>query len=76
MIDGGKNRGGIFQYLRRNLASPWGNVEEWGRVVSEMMGHATYSITADIYQAVPDEMQRIAADHLDTMLGAVASGIG
>jgi prepilin-type N-terminal cleavage/methylation domain-containing protein/prepilin-type processing-associated H-X9-DG protein len=32
-IDGGVNRGGIFQYLRRNTASPWGNIEEWGVVV-------------------------------------------
>jgi len=37
------------------------------------MGHATYSITADIYQAVPDEMQRIAADHLDSILGGMAN---
>jgi prepilin-type N-terminal cleavage/methylation domain-containing protein/prepilin-type processing-associated H-X9-DG protein len=32
-IDGGLQRGGIFQYLRRNVTSPWGNIEEWGRVV-------------------------------------------
>jgi prepilin-type processing-associated H-X9-DG protein len=33
LIDGGQPRGGIFQYLRRNTVSPWGDVEEWGRVV-------------------------------------------
>jgi prepilin-type processing-associated H-X9-DG protein len=32
-IDGGKHRGGIFQYLRRNTVSPWGDIEEWGSIV-------------------------------------------
>ena len=41
--------------------------------MSEMMGHANYSITADIYQHVPDELQRLAADQLDAMLSAVAA---
>jgi hypothetical protein len=40
-----------------------------------MLGHANYSVTANIYQHVPDDLQRLAADHLGTMLSAVtASG--
>jgi integrase len=42
-----------------------------GRVVMEMMGHADYAITANVYQHVPDELQLLAADQIDKLLGAV-----
>jgi integrase len=42
-------------------------------MVSEMMGHANYSIAANIYQHVPDELQRLAADQLDVMPSAFAA---
>jgi integrase len=67
--------GHTFHGLRHDFAGLLLAAGVPGRVVSEMMGHANYSITANIYQHVPDELQRLAADHLDTMLSAVtASG--
>ena len=45
-----------------------------GRVVMEMMGHADYSITANRYQHVPDELQRLAADRIDALLGGLDGG--
>jgi hypothetical protein len=38
----------------------------------EMMGHSDYSITANRYQHVPDELQYLAADRLDAMLSAMS----
>ena len=38
----------------------------------EMMGHADYAIAANVYQHVPDELQVLAADRLDEVLGAAA----
>jgi integrase len=61
-----------FHGLRHDFAGLLLAARVPGRVVSEMMGHANYSITADIYQHVPDELQRLAADQLDAMLSAVA----
>jgi integrase len=40
----------------------------------EMMGHADYSITANRYQHVPDELQRLAADRIDALLGGLDGG--
>jgi integrase len=36
-----------------------------------MMGHSNYTVTANRYQHVPDELQREAADRLDAVLAAV-----
>jgi len=62
-----------FHGLRHDFAGLLLAAHVPGRVVSEMMGHANYSITADIYQHVPDELRRLAADQLDTMLSAVVA---
>src|SRR5258708_39810453 len=62
-----------FHGLRHDFAGLLLAANVPGRVVSEMMGHANYSITADIYQHVPDELQRLAADQLDAMLSAVVA---
>jgi hypothetical protein len=37
--------------------------------MQEMVGHVSRHITMGCYQHVPDELQRDAADRLDTVLG-------
>lgn len=58
-----------FHKLRHDFAGLLLQHDIPGRVVSEMMGHSTYTITANLYQHVPDAMQLLAADRLDQMLG-------
>jgi integrase len=57
-----------FHGLRHDFASllPAAGVPD--RVVMEMMGHSTISMTANRYQHVPDELQHVAADRLDAVL--------
>ena len=75
-FDSVRERAGLdshtFHGLRHDFAGLLLAAGVPGRVVMEMMGHADYAITANIYQHVPDELQRLAADHLDAMLSAVA----
>ena len=62
--------GHTFHGLRHDFAGLlFGAAGVPARVVSEMMGHADYSITANLYQHVTDELQIMAADRLDEMLG-------
>jgi integrase len=65
--------GRTFHSLRHDFAGLMLAAGIPGRVVSEMMGHASYSITANTYQHVPDELQRLAASQLDSMVRAVGS---
>jgi integrase len=58
-----------FHELRHDFAGLLLQHDIPGRVVSEMMGHSDYSITANLYQHVPDALQRLAADRLDELLG-------
>ena len=45
-------------------------IGEFGRrVVSERLGHATITLTADTYSHVLPTMQRAAADKLEEMFG-------
>jgi site-specific recombinase XerD len=37
-------------------------------VVSKILGHGGYAITADIYAEVQEELQRNAADVMDSVL--------
>jgi integrase len=46
------------------------------RVIMEMMGGSNMSMTANCYQHVPDDLQRLAADRLDDLLAAVRSSAG
>jgi integrase len=68
-----------FHCLRHDFAGLLLAAHVPGPVASEMIGHASYAIMANIYQHVPDELQRLAADQLDngpssaTLLSAVAS---
>jgi integrase len=39
------------------------------KIVSEMLGHASVSITLDLYSHVLPDMQQIAAEAMDTALG-------
>jgi len=39
------------------------------RVVADVLGHATITITANVYAAVAPELRREAADALDRALG-------
>jgi integrase len=57
-----------FHGLRHDFASLLIADGVPGRVVMEMMGHSDYSITANRYQHVPDELQRLAADRIDALL--------
>jgi integrase len=68
--------GHTFHSLRHHFAGLLLAAGVPGRVVAEMMGHASYSVTANIYQHVPDELQRLAADRLDEMLGKLSSASG
>jgi integrase len=45
------------------------------RVVMEMMGHAEYETTANLYQHVSAELQRHAAVQLDRLLAGAAGGV-
>jgi integrase len=60
-----------FHGLRHDFASLLLAAGVPGRVVMEMMGHSNYSMTANRYQHVPDELQRAAADRLDALLAAI-----
>lgn len=44
------------------------------KVVSEMLGHTTIAITADVYGHVTPDMQRQAADAMEALLRRPASG--
>jgi integrase len=76
-FDSVRERAGLdshtFHGLRHDFAGLLLAAGVPGRVVMEMMGHADYSITANLYQHVPDDLQRLAADQLDAMLSAVAA---
>jgi integrase len=61
-----------FHGLRHDFASLLLAARIADRVVMEMMGHSDYSITANRYQHVPDELQYLAADRLDAMLSAMS----
>jgi integrase len=39
------------------------------KIVSEMLGHSTVSITLDLYSHVTPTMQQAAADRVDELLG-------
>jgi integrase len=58
-----------FHKLRHDFAGLLLQSDIPGRVVSEMMGHSDYSITANLYQHVPEALQLLAADRLDQVLG-------
>jgi integrase len=45
------------------------------KVLSEMMGHATIGITADIYADVIPNLQRDAAGKLERLLGRGGAGV-
>jgi integrase len=76
-FDSVRERAGLdshtFHGLRHDFAGLLLAAGVPGRVVMEMMGHADYAITANLYQHVPDELQRLAADQLDAMLSAAAA---
>lgn len=59
-----------FHGLRHDFAGLLLTAGIPGRVVAEMMGHADYAITANLYQHVADELQVLAADRLDELLSA------
>lgn len=42
-------------------------------VVSATLGHASYAITADIYARVTPNLQRTAADAMDSLLAATGT---
>lgn len=46
------------------------------KVVSERLGHATIAITLDTYSHVLPDMQRAAADALDSVVGLAPSALG
>jgi integrase len=64
--------GHTFHGLRHDFAGLLLAANIPGRIVAEMMGHSDYSITANRYQHVPDELQRLAAEHLDALVRAVS----
>jgi integrase len=61
-----------FHGLRHHFASLLLAAGIADRVIMEMMGHSDYSITANRYQHVPEELQYLAADRLDAMLSAMS----
>jgi integrase len=63
--------GRTFHSLRHDFAGLMLAAGIPGRVVAEMMGHSSYSVTANIYQHVPDELQKLAASQLDAVVRAV-----
>jgi site-specific recombinase XerD len=44
------------------------------KVVQEMLGHSSISVTLDIYSHVAPTLHREAADRMDALLGRPASG--
>jgi integrase len=60
-----------FHGLRHDFASLLLAAGVADRVVMEMMGHSNIAMTANRYQHVPDELQRLAADRLDDLLSAI-----
>jgi integrase len=57
-----------FHGLRHDFASLLLAAGVPDRVVMEMMGHSSITMTANRYQHVPDALQRLAADRLDGLL--------
>ena len=60
-----------FHGLRHDFASLLLAAGVADRVVMEMMGHSNIVMTANRYQHVPDELQRLAADRLDHLLATI-----
>jgi integrase len=61
-----------FHSLRHTHASLMLRQGVLVKVVSERLGHATASITLDVYSHVLPGMQREAVEKLETLLAAVA----
>ncbi len=59
-----------FHGLRKDFGSLLLATGVPGRVVQEMLGHSDYGTTANIYQAVPDELQQLAAEQIDRLLSS------
>ena len=55
--------------LRHTTATRLLELGEDTRIVSEMLGHSSTAITADIYQHVEDQMRHAAASKLEAVLG-------
>ncbi len=45
------------------------------KVVSELLGHTTIGITADIYQDVIPQLKRSAAERLDRVIGGAGPAL-
>jgi integrase len=59
-----------FHDLRHSAATLLLGQGTHPKIVSEMLGHSTISITLDLYSHVTPTMQRQAAAAMDTVLGA------
>jgi integrase len=65
-----------FHALRHDFASLLLAAGVADRVVMEMMGHSNIAMTANRYQHVPDELQRLAADRLDDLFASLEGATG
>lgn len=57
-----------FHDLRHSAATLMMELGTSPKVVSEILGHSTVSITLDLYSHVNEEMQRMAAQSIDQAL--------
>lgn len=61
--------------LRHTAATLLLSLGEHPKVVQERLGHATISVTMDVYSHVMPDMQRRAAARLDGLFAAQAAGV-